>query len=333
MPRIHRLALAATLVLLSTVAAGSPLDIPNVPLNTGGGVPPNIVFVLDNSGSMAFDYMPDSADYSDFKRRSPYYNKIYFDPAQDYTPPPYAFSGRYPDSSFSKAWKNGFNQNDGTQNITSDTNVREKIGSNYYFVTWLPKPNCSNYNQQTCFTRYVYGTSCSGVSSSDVCSSKPEDLVKVANWYSYYRTRILMAKSAVLRAFSNMNPDFRFGYYAINNSSITQVSPFGDGSANTTKAKFWSWMAGMTPSGGTPLRKALVSVGEYYKTDQPWQDDAGNKLACRQSFAILTTDGYWNESYSGVGDADGTNGDVITSPDGKKYQYKPAPPFSDGAGK
>lgn len=31
MPRIHRLALAATLVLLSTVAVGSPLDIPNVP--------------------------------------------------------------------------------------------------------------------------------------------------------------------------------------------------------------------------------------------------------------------------------------------------------------
>lgn len=333
MPRIHRLALAATLVLLSTVAVGSPLDIPNVPLNTGGGVPPNIVFVLDNSGSMGWDYMPDEADYSDFKRRSPYHNKIYFDPAQDYTPPPYAFSGRYPDSSYPNAWVDGFNQGSGKQNITSDTHVREQIGSNYYFVTWLPKPNCSDYNQQTCFTRYVYGTSCSGVSSSDVCSSDPADLVKVANWYSYYRTRILMAKSAVLRAFSNMNPAFRFGYYAINNSSLTQVSPFGDGSANTTKAKFWSWMAGMTPSGGTPLRKALSDVGEYYKEDQPWQDDAGNKLACRQSFTILTTDGYWNENYSGVGDADGTDGEVITSPDGKKYQYKPAPPFSDGAGK
>lgn len=338
MPRIHRLALAATLVLLSTVATGSPLDIPNVPLGTGGGVPPNIVFVLDNSGSMDRDYMPDKANYSDFKGRSPYHNKIYFDPAQDYTPPPYAFSGRYPDSSFSKAWVNGFNQNDGTQNIASDPNVTEDFDpdrrkTKLKFVTYLPKQNCSNYDDASCFTRYVYDSDCSGISSPNVCSSNPADLVKVANWYSYYRTRILMAKSAVLRAFSNMNPDFRFGYYAINNSSLTQVSPFGDGSANTTKAKFWSWMAGMTPSGTTPLRKALVSVGEYYKTAPPWQDDAGNKLACRQSFTILTTDGYWNEKYSGVGNADGTDGEVITSPDGKKYQYKPAPPFSDGKGK
>ncbi len=36
------------------------ITLPNDPLTTGSRVPPNVLFILDDSGSMAFDYMPDS---------------------------------------------------------------------------------------------------------------------------------------------------------------------------------------------------------------------------------------------------------------------------------
>lgn len=47
--------------LASTLAApvNAAITLPDDPLTTGGRVPPNILFLLDDSGSMAFDYMPD----------------------------------------------------------------------------------------------------------------------------------------------------------------------------------------------------------------------------------------------------------------------------------
>jgi len=71
MPRIHRLALAATLVLLSTVAAGSPLDLPNVPPDVSSSVDPNIMFLLDDSGSMQGEDPARQRDPFQHERRIP----------------------------------------------------------------------------------------------------------------------------------------------------------------------------------------------------------------------------------------------------------------------
>jgi len=56
------------------------------------------------------------------------------------------------------------------------------------------------------------------------------------------------------------------------------------------------------------------------------------QLSCRQSFTILTTDGYWDttDNFSGAGNADNTSGSEIKSPDGSKsYTYSPTAPFND----
>lgn len=175
----------------------------------------------------------------------------------------------------------------------------------------------------------------------------------IANWFSYYHTRILAAKSGLMSGFQNMPQSYRFGFGSINNSNASalpgriqsgnnQLAPvqvFGDGTAGTQKANFWSWVAGINPSGSTPLPAALQSVGMYYQTQQPWQSMTGDPgysvsgtnmpLACRASYAILTTDGFWNGSVPNVGNVDGTDGPSQNGPNGQTYSNVATPPYSD----
>ncbi len=73
--------------------------------------------------------------------------------------------------------------------------------------------------------------------------------------------------------------------------------------------------------GATPLRKALDSAGQYYDRSNasdslgPWADNPAapkepkleTAAACRQSFTILMTDGYWNSDAGSItGNADGS---------------------------
>ena len=71
---------------LATILAGSAsagIDIPDDPLTSGARVAPNILFVLDDSGSMAFEFMPDDLD-NDWRRESYVHNAIYYDPTKSY---------------------------------------------------------------------------------------------------------------------------------------------------------------------------------------------------------------------------------------------------------
>jgi type IV pilus assembly protein PilY1 len=179
----------------------------------------------------------------------------------------------------------------------------------------------------------------------------------VANWFAYYHTRILMAKTGLMTGFSNLSSTYRFGFGSINgnndgdlpsptgtfgdnNNEIAEVQPFGDGASGTQKAAFWNWVANENANNSTPLRRSLQAVGEYYQTEQPWESTSGdpgysstgtNKpLACRAAYTILTTDGFWNGGNpDSIGDADGTAGPTITNPDGDSYTYSPAQPYTD----
>jgi type IV pilus assembly protein PilY1 len=185
--------------------------------------------------------------------------------------------------------------------------------------------------------------------SSTTCDETAKTRQNVANWFTYYHTRILMAKSGVMNAFSSVDSTFRIGFgsingnndsnlptlndkYGSNDNRIAKVVPFGDGSSGSQKASFWSWVAGSKANNSTPLRRSLDAVGRYYTTDQPWQTSASdtNELACRQSYTILTTDGFWNGGNPNVDNVDNTAAGPITGPSNEPYSYNPAPPYSDG---
>lgn len=95
----HRPWWSAPVAFLATLLAlpvNAGVAIPDEPMTTGTRIPPNILLVLDNSGSMSNDYMPDSvpriagtADNSngDTMALQAYTrNTIYYDPRKTYLP-------------------------------------------------------------------------------------------------------------------------------------------------------------------------------------------------------------------------------------------------------
>jgi type IV pilus assembly protein PilY1 len=170
--------------------------------------------------------------------------------------------------------------------------------------------------------------------------TQAEELANFANWFTYYRTRNLLAIGASSRAFAPQKFNMRLGYGRINNTTansqynaigtlIRGVRPFSDPLKVTDRQEFFDWLYGVPALGGTPLRRALDDVGQYFmnRTDNgPWADDPKplststantNHLACRKSFHLLMTDGYWNSEQATTAaaraDVDSTTGPKHTS--------------------
>ncbi|MFK2876816.1 pilus assembly protein [Rhodanobacter hydrolyticus] len=425
-----------------TPAMAGVVTVDQSPLIIQRSLPPNIVLMLDDSGSMAWDYMPDWSYLSSTSNdavRNASINGAYYNPEVTYTPPPRADGSQYSSpAGLTNAYTNGFAAS-GATDITQFTGGNSSYAKTFPYYTAFPIVTTSAYDAtMTCaagdslqaagankgqcqrssggknptYTYYapnvptcssgdvLNGTQCTksttankyfftyttgasniqhyvGIAGScallaaaqqAVCDDKPATQQNVANWFSYYRTRILLAKSGLMNAFSTLDATFRVGFGSIDGGGsgnnnyknlpasrvsysdaynggtnyIAAVQPFGDGTdANDQKTQFWKWVANATANGGTPLRQALDAVGSYYSTAQPWNGmssdpdyntaAASTQLACRQSYTILTTDGFWNESFSGVGDVDGSSGPTITGNNEQSYAYSPAVPYADGS--
>lgn len=129
------------------------------------------------------------------------------------------------------------------------------------------------------------------------------DKQRYANWYSYYRKRILMMRSAAGRAMFTLDNRYRVGFSSLNkdgsfNSSVSpSLGHFADISDFDTnhKVEFFSNLYGSVPDGSTPLRRSLAKAGRYYGNKFTGQSDPVQH-ACQRNYSLLTTDGYWNES-------------------------------------
>jgi len=257
--------------------------------------------------------------------KSSTYNKVYYNPNTTYTPPVNSNAQSLGNSSISAAWTDGFSLDSEGDHNSSTSNIS---GWEYYeFDT----DNCdinsnSDLTTQTCY------------SHTAVADLNSDGQTNFANWYSYYRTRLLTAKSGISLALSNLNSDYRFGYGQINNgsSSVSGVNSTlvsGVEEFQNIKAEFYEWLFDQNASGSTPLRRALDAAGTYYTTDAPYYVTPGSAssgtLSCRQNFTILMTDGYWNGNTVTVGNVDGSAGTDILSSLGETFTYSPASPFND----
>jgi type IV pilus assembly protein PilY1 len=100
-----RLPALAILVMLLSLPANAGITLPTDPLTTSSRVPPNILFILDDSGSMAFNYLANpqvtqicrrntngscqvsnNSVLNDITNLSYIGNTIYYNPATTYTP-------------------------------------------------------------------------------------------------------------------------------------------------------------------------------------------------------------------------------------------------------
>ena len=210
-------------------------------------------------------------------------------------------------------------------NVTATTTTSNRCGTGSGTSDWM---NCTSATPQ-------YRNS----NNALVSRSLSDELVNYATWYSYHRTRIKAAKAGASEAFSRLaGSSMRVGYDSIWNRSPYDI-PVGTNNgvfSGTNRNTWFSRLHAADASNGTPLKGALQRAGEYFSnasSSGPWGPESGsNQLSCRQNFAILTTDGYWNDNsgYNApVGDADGTAGPSITGPNGISYSYTRDKPYID----
>jgi type IV pilus assembly protein PilY1 len=211
-----------------------------------------------------------------------------------------------------------------------------------------------DYNQSTSkFTAFDINSSALPVKAASrtdcagATCTKAEELKNFANWFTYYRLRNFLAIGSTSRAFATETSGIRVGYGRINyrptlaadmidNSPGTVVMGVRDFSPGTaTRVEFFNNLYSGPASGGTPLRHAMDDVGQYFssnKAKNPWSSDpssstVGKELACRKSYHMLMTDGYWNsESAPTAGataDVDSTSMGtaIINNAKTKSYKY------------
>lgn len=354
---LARLALAAALTC-GTIGGGAHaalVDVSNVPLNaTLSQVKPNIMFILDDSGSMGFAYMPDEVGIADWTGKefenygaySSHCNGLAFDPTKAYDPPVNANGTPYPNALFNAAPANGDGFNpEGTISL---------VGK-FYYVYQNPKklpPLDWTYTASGVVDKstdfYKHCTLSISPSPSDeekklfnrveLKDSTADIQQKYANWYAYYRTRRLLMRTAAGQAFSSVRDNFRVGFTVISDDKESYDSRkflnVDDFTTDQRKSFYTLLYTQQTPDGFTPLRGALSKTGRYFAKKIPGQVHDPITHSCQRNYALLSTDGYWNTGqypYAGLETATygplQLDGSAVGQQDGAEK-----PPMKDGKG-
>lgn len=389
-------------------------DIAQIPLFLTQAAEPNVMYILDDSGSMQFELMPDSIIYSstryifpradgvykgnDYRNyvptvdensgfnarsRSPQINSVYYNPGTTYAPWIKADGSLYPDAnpacalhnpdrttnSFDAKYCRNLTVNNGNYNSVRWYNCDSDGGCNYttnnksfwpakYF--WYKGTGSdwswSNFKEVEIRSGQTYTgdgrenrDDCDEADDESVSCTYTQEMQNFANWYTYYRSRILTARGGSGYAFAEQGVGIRVGFGSINQDETTidgektkvivnGVRAF-DGEARTNFYK--SLYEREIPNAGTPLRLAVDSAGKYFSRKDnkgPWgaepgTDDDSDQLECRRNYTVLMTDGYWSGSATSGGpnnNNDGTDGPTQTGPTGASYSYKKVSPFTDG---
>ncbi len=296
-----------------------------------------------------------------YAKCSPEINQLYYDPSQRFDPPFNAAGARLAPAATSIAWAGKVCLSSGNSPLIyryagsgpryDGSNTLNAASS--YPKTWTLSSSITAYPPPSLGGQKAPGrTDCVSATSC----TYTEELQNFANWYTWFRTRLDMSKNATIQSFNNLPIDsFRLGWGKINTLGAgSNALSSGVASYNsTTRANFFNFLNGITTQNlvnSTPNRYALDNVGKYYQrtdSDGPWgstpnpnstsittqasvvsREAIASQASCRRSNAILVTDGYYNDDYTGLGDVDGKASSVIKSPRGGSYQYSPVLPYA-----
>ncbi|WP_334130854.1 pilus assembly protein [Silanimonas lenta] len=352
--------LALAVGLLSTVPAAANIPIPDVPLQAGATVPPNIWFILDDSGSMDWTCMPGNTsacneipDVSghNIKLQTYVRNTIYYNPYLSYQPWRTATGDLMPNTPYTAVYTSTELASGDTTNLASADQVyyvpisataNTSAASGYYRFRLRSDANGGLIERCEWRTGTTWDRNCTNLSSvtwGDITRTVAQERQNFATWYSFHRTRMKVAKAGSSDAFADLPEDVRVGFTTIWNRNTLRIPVGTDAGrfAGTNRAAWFNRLAAAEASNGTPLRSALANAATYFSetgADGPWGPGTGSQqLACRQNFAILTTDGYWNSDAGwNTVNVDGMPGPTITGPNGESFTYTPAPPYSDAVG-
>jgi len=370
-----------TLSLLSPITAGA--DIAQTPLFLSNSVDPNILFVLDDSGSMDWGLMtpendgvmriggctyydsqpgpqtgnsdipPTEADLLSRGIAAPYsgvwrawnseYNKLYYDPTVNYTPWP-GLDGAgdaYVQADPTAAYYDPYDPDDGSRNLTAafsyssdfcainggtDFTVTGFFPARYY--TWTDTDGDGDVDAGDVHVLIEIRPAVDSYTGSDErvdCAGAPnctyaEEINNFANWFTYYRKREYVAKAAYGQVIAGAG-NARMGLATLwdRGGANTQIEKMNADPTADEKGELLDALFRGYGSGGTPLRRSFNEAGKYlscednnYFDDCPaLPDDEGGE--CQQNFAVIMTDGFYNYSFSGIGNTDGDNDTVWDS--------------------
>lgn len=333
--------ITAVMLLGQAVVYAAPGPIATQPLFVGKTPQSNIMFLVDDSGSMNWEYLITNYPAYNANRdryrctaiNAMWYNANLYrekaaDPAND------TMEKRLAYTPWRGVDKNGNEYTNRTLATALDNPYAEPTSyrdiKNWYFYEWNDaivadgKGN-GRYDDGECDTSTaVYAKNLS-----------QEQQVDFANWYTYYRKREYVAKRALSQIILDSNA--RVGLATLHNNEsvgvpikdIDDLSTPIQSDHRTNKKELMKRLFKIDSSGGTPLRRSLERVGKYFHKSQSTPSElfggltpsspilpASENGACQQNFAVVMSDGYWNGGSPNVGNADN---DGNTDYDGGQY--------------
>ncbi|NNM10609.1 MAG: hypothetical protein HKO60_01640 [Pseudomonadales bacterium] len=325
-----KLLAALSLLPIGGFVSAQTMNLSDLPLNVQSEIPPNIIVSLDDSGSMAWGWMPDgrNADRDQIWYRSSHFNKIYYDPTVDYVAPNNSDGSAGTDANYFNA-RRGYYYPGSFVDIDLSTSFRALY---YHYSTgalsWrgaaqpafyyqfsddvTVNPSCTgtpaqNLRDANCYTQVVIETDTYPNAQGRTLA---QERTNFANWFQYYGNRADASKSAMRRAFTpqsvrntvrlgrqsfNQDQSVRSGSETQDNNNLAELTP-------TERAGFYSWVDSVRTSGGTPLRRTVYRAGEYFKNDKAYYANASSKsgplIGCRVNTHIMVTDGYYNGGFT-----------------------------------
>ncbi len=290
-----RLSLMLGCAIGTSSIQAAPGVLSDKPMFLGTEIQPNILWLVDDSGSMDWevlqstgarenygglpnsgnlDMTPTRNDQDEMLESCAGYNVMYYDPSRTYVP--WVGVDRngdpYEDQDPSTALRNPYNPGEGSTNLLAADGGGDAPG---YFI-WndidgdgefdvgeCPDPLRGGYNYNASFTATIAGTGPQAMAAAD--------LANFANWYSYYRKREYVAKVALSQIINDSQARMGLATLHNNNTVGTQVENVDDISvpvdltAQTNKEELMDSLFNINSSGGTPLRLTLKRAGEYFK--------------------------------------------------------------------
>ena len=183
-----------------------------------------------------------------------------------------------------------------SERATSDRNS-DGVYDGFRYYTWVDKDNDGRFDN--------------GEETEHLIKDKSTaEQQNFANWFSYHRSRALAVKSVLSEVLEDVT-NVRVGFATINGSNKRKMNASMNASPTTgLKKQLYDGIFGSVPAElGTPLRKSLAEVGQYYacagvdifgRSSASSPGDASCPVLpspqgeCQQNYTLLLTDGFYN---------------------------------------
>lgn len=375
----------------------APLDLSNQPLSVGFEPAPNVMMLIDDSGSMGWGTIDETStndgqirvagcsfshalpftrtgsttrapipvDSTDtigvWRARSWRSNRIYYNPELTYTPWTGVDDNDAPFAAASPAAArlDAYDPDEGTVDLTGtvtfnpscDYDIEGDLTFNIArYHVWNPETDDANANGRPDNTENHVLVEIAGhgpfVAEAGVdrtgrwdCAPLPlagevypdppnptnacteaQEMQNFANWFTYYRTRMMTTKAAYSQAINETDKTAYIGIIALHDNSDDSRTEVKDIGVAANKASLIQSIVTMEASSGTPLRDRMYETCRYlacdnneYDLPRPTHISSGGYCprlplsqggACQKNYLIAMTDGYYNGTFDRVGNTD-----------------------------